>query len=74
MEQGLAKVIVKDNCVKCLECVELCPFDSLAFVDGKVRQVGPCMLCGGCKGLCEAIELVPLLEVKELEGLDRWIG
>ncbi len=74
MDYGLAKVIIKEECEKCFKCVELCPFESLAVIEGKVKQVGPCMLCGGCKGLCKAIELIPLLEVKELEGLDRWIG
>ena len=74
MNYGLAKVIIREDCEKCLECVELCPFDALGLVEGKVKQVGPCMLCGGCKGLCDAIELIPLLEVKELEGLNHWTG
>ena len=74
MNYGLAKVIVKGECTKCLECVELCPFNALSLVEDEVRQVGPCMFCGGCKALCNSIELIPLLEVKELEGLDRWVG
>ncbi len=74
MDYGLAKVVIKDSCEKCYDCVELCPFGALGIIDGKVEQVGPCMLCGGCKALCEAIELVPLPEVKELESLDQWVG
>ena len=70
MEEGLARVTVDpDKCDGCGECVELCPFSSLALEGGKAFQSGPCFLCGGCEALCEAIRVEPLLEVKELRGL-----
>ncbi len=65
--EGLARVMIDpDKCDGCGECVRLCPFGSLTL-NGKARQSGPCYLCGGCEALCEAITLIPLLEVKEVE-------
>lgn len=42
------------------DCVEACPFDARALVEGKVRMVSPCLGCGRCVEACpeQAIEMV----------------
>ena len=52
--------IVKDECIGCGACIEVCPTNALVFADdGKVEcQEADCIDCGACIGSClvEAIK------------------
>jgi NAD-dependent dihydropyrimidine dehydrogenase PreA subunit len=50
----------EDRCAGHGACVDACPFDAWALVDGKVRQMGECFGCGKCVTACPsgAIEMV----------------
>lgn len=48
-EVGLSKTL----CKQCLKCVEVCPSDASAFVDGKVTiDRKACTICGTCIDAC----------------------
>ncbi|GAB5426411.1 MAG: hypothetical protein Crog4KO_35580 [Crocinitomicaceae bacterium] len=48
-------------CVGCKQCVETCPTNALAQIDGRAQLVQPqnCIYCLACEDICpqEAIEL-----------------
>ena len=50
-----------DRCAGHGECVEACPFDVRAVVDGKARLVDACFGCGVCVAVCpeQAIQMRP---------------
>jgi Pyruvate/2-oxoacid:ferredoxin oxidoreductase delta subunit len=50
-----------DRCTGGGECVEACPFDARAVVDGKARLADACFGCGVCVAVCpeQAIQMHP---------------
>lgn len=56
MECGTGAEIIADNCVNCLSCVRLCPYDAARpDLNGPVIiEPEQCQACGICSGSCPA--------------------
>jgi MinD superfamily P-loop ATPase len=59
-------VIDDDTCIKCRKCVDLCKFNALAYINGKVKVFEDiCHSCGGCQIICP---------VNAIEEKDKHVG
>ena len=59
-------VIKADRCCLCGTCVASCPLQSIDFVNGTPKLVGPCYVCGACYSGCpQTVEA--LTNRKEME-------
>lgn len=47
-----APVQVKEDCIGCGICVQICPFGAIEMVDGKARISEACRACGQCVEAC----------------------
>lgn len=48
-----SEVIDRELCTRCGTCIGVCPVDTLAYVEGKVKDVGGrCVQCGRCNAVC----------------------
>ncbi len=61
--------IIQQSCDLCGLCVEECPFDALAIVEGWLRVGEGCVLCGVCVEKCPADALC-IVEEREREERD----
>ncbi|HWQ75579.1 MAG TPA: 4Fe-4S binding protein, partial [Syntrophomonas sp.] len=60
-----------DNCIGCGSCVEICPFDALALVEGKaVVDTVRCVGCGKCEAQCKNDGVILQLDPGKGEPLD----
>jgi formate hydrogenlyase subunit 6/NADH:ubiquinone oxidoreductase subunit I len=49
----MAYKIVKEDCINCGACEEVCPTDCISEVDEKrVIEEADCIDCGSCKDAC----------------------
>ena len=44
--------VKKDQCIKCLKCVNECPAKNISFKDGKFKFGGQCLMCQRCIMYC----------------------
>ncbi len=62
-EKPVEAIVDRDKCIKCQQCVEICPADYLEFVDDRIKAVDNsyfgCLQCGHCMIKCpeECIEI-----------------
>lgn len=48
-------IVLETRCVRCGECIKVCPADGLAAADSAPRKAGAeCTLCGACVDACPA--------------------
>lgn len=65
---GYRAVLDADECLLCEECIDACPFDVIATIDGAIHiDQDECMGCGVCVDRCQAQALT--LIVDESRGL-----
>lgn len=55
----MAAKVDADKCTGCESCVDVCPVEAIAMVDGKAVVSDECIDCGQCVDECptEAIEM-----------------
>ena len=52
-----------DRCTGCGECVEVCPTEAMAMVDGKARvDEETCIGCGDCADECPEDAIQPVVQ------------
>lgn len=60
-----SEVIDRELCTRCGTCIGVCPVNTLAYADGKVKDVdGRCVQCGSCNAVCPGKEF-PMEEWSE---------
>ncbi len=45
-------IIDNEKCVLCKKCIEVCPYDALEIVDGKLQMNSACKACNSCVTAC----------------------
>ena len=48
------------NCSLCEKCIDACPFDAIAVVDGKIKMNSACKACGICVDSCPEGLITPV--------------
>ncbi|MCH5156873.1 MAG: EFR1 family ferrodoxin [Clostridiales bacterium] len=61
---------VNEKCVKCGKCVNVCPSNNIAMVDGRIEFSNRCVACLGCYHRCPNKAIVYLNRKKK----DRYIN
>lgn len=57
-------VIITDDCVLCLKCVQICPMKNLEQIEQKIQPKGNCTLCYRCVNACPQKAITVLLHGK----------
>ncbi len=61
-EDSLKSEVIRERCIGCRRCIEICPVDAIKFVRGKALiDTQKCIGCGKCRDICpmEAIIAIP---------------
>jgi electron transfer flavoprotein alpha subunit len=68
---------VLKNCIGCVKCVSVCPFEAISMIDKKaVIDLTKCTLCGSCVAACpvKAISITREMIKKDLSAYkDVWV-
>src|SRR5699024_1377715 len=66
--------VIKEECIGCGQCVEVCPFEAIDIIDEKAVINENCTICGSCIEVCPTEAIYKEEVEKKKVNIDEYKG
>ncbi|HLR35508.1 MAG TPA: FAD-binding protein [Tissierellales bacterium] len=70
----MAIKVIKEECIGCGQCVEVCPFEAIDIIDEKAVINENCTICGSCIEVCPTEAIYKEKVEKKKVNIDEYKG